>query len=522
VGVRTRGAVLVVAATAAALLAGTGGTAVGADAGGRGRGEPARCPAPGELAPGAPADADTLWRWTRQMASFNFRHTGSVTHRRYLAAVERRLRSWRLDVTRYPTPLDYWEARSWSLRVTDAAGRRHHVPVAWYRPYSGETTPRGVTAAVADIGAGRAPDYERADVRGKIVLADLAIPPFTVGGLAPLTLFAKDPAPPDEDYARMPSQGMAPDLGLAKRHGAVAMITVIDRSPAEARGQFYPHQQTHAGLPAVHLDRVQGARLRSLLAAGPVTATLVLTAVRKLAAVDYLAAELPGSGELDGALLLLTHSDGQNALEENGVPAVLAMTRYLAGLPRRCRPRDVVVLFSGTHMASPQAAVHADAFLERHPEIRTRVRAAFVPEHLGATDWTEDRATGTYRPAGRSELAVAAVGNSASLTRLTIDEVARSDLSRTHVLAPFNGLYGEGTGPYRLGIPTVAFITGPTYLLQVAPDGNLHKLDRDLMHRQTVVLTRILTRMLAWREDTGGGGGGGARGPGGSAPSQGR
>ncbi len=459
------------------------------------------CPLPGDIPESAMESADLLWERTLHMASFNFRHTGSVIHRRYLKTVEKQFKAHGLDVKRYPTPLKYWDARRWSLRVKDSRGRIHRIPVAYYRPYSGETSAQGITSGVVDVRTGQPSDYEATNVRGKIVLADLTIPEVTTTALGPLTLFAKDPAPDDEDYSRMPSQGIAPDLALARQNGAVAMIDIIDRSPSEVRGQFYPHQQIYAGLPALHLDRMQGAKLRALMAAGPVTATLVLTAIKKDSVVDYMSAELPGSGALDGAILVLTHSDGQNAVEENGVPAVMSMLEYFTSLPQKCRPRDIIFLLSGTHMVSIDDAVHSDIFLNQHPEIKNRIKAALAPEHLGTMVWSEDKASGVYGPTGQPELAIVGVGNSKSLTQLAIDSVAKSDLTRTYVLAPYKDLYGEGTGPYRVGIPTITFITGPAYLLQVAPNANIDKLDPNLMHRQMLWLTRLLSRMLSLPND---------------------
>lgn len=459
------------------------------------------CPLPGDIPESAMMSSDALWERTLHMASYNFRHAGSPTHQRYLNSVEAQFNAYGLSVKRYPTPLKYWEAKRWSLRVKDSHGRVHIVPVAYYRPYSGETPAKGVTATVVDVRTGQAADYENTDVKGKIVLADLTIPKVTTAVLAPLTLFSKDPAPEDEDYSRMPSQGIAPDLALARQHGAVAMINIIDRSPAEVSGQFYPHQQHYVGLPALHLDRIQGAKLRALMAAGPITAKLVLTAIKKDSEVDYLAAELPGNGSLEGAILVLTHSDGQNAVEENGVPAVMSMVEYFSRLPLKCRPRDILFLLSGTHMVSSEGAVHSDTFLKEHPEIKNRIKAALAPEHLGTMNWTEDKTTGAYAPTGQSELAIVGVGNSQGLTRLAIDAVASSDLSRTYVLAPYKDLYGEGTGPYRAGIPTITFITGPSYLVQVAPHANIDKLDQALMHRQMVWLNRLLSRMLNMPDD---------------------
>lgn len=146
-----------------------------------------------------------------------------------------------------------------------------------------------------------------------------------------------------------------------------------------------------------------------------------------------------------------------------------------------------------SHRGSPDLRT----WLESHPEIRDRITAALIPEHLGALGWAEDPATGTYAPTGRTEPAVLGVGNSPTLTALVIDQLKRDDLPRTAVLRPLgDGLYGEATYPYRLGIPTATLISGPTYLVQTARDGHLNKLDPALLHHQTRFLANLLTRML--------------------------
>jgi hypothetical protein len=193
----------------------------------------------------------------------------------------------------------------------------------------------------------------------------------------------------------------------------------------------------------------------------------------------------------------MTHTDGQNGTEENGGPALLALARYLTNLPRRCRPRDVTLLFSPNHMTSTASTLKPDTWLRQHPEILQPVAMALVAEHLGALAWDDDPVTGRYRASGYSELAAIPVGNSEVLKRVAIEEVQAADLRRAAVVRPREGgLYGEGTFAYRLGVPTIAFITGPSYLVQVTDDGDLDKLDRHLMHEQLVFLARVLSRML--------------------------
>ncbi|MDT3400151.1 PA domain-containing protein [Streptomyces sp. B1866] len=451
-----------------------------------------------------PAAADALFEQVERMTAHGPRFTGGEAHRRYVDDLQGGLESYGLTVTRYPVPLDGWWARRWSFQVADADGRTEQIPLAYYRPHSGETPPEGVTAELVYVGDGTADDYQRVDVRGKIVVADITLPPLPVGAIFLLAKHFQPPAAMPivglEDYTRTAFSlfGRAPSLELAQQHGAVGMINIFPFPPAEAAGQYSPHQQNHVGLPAVHLDEQQGKRLRDLIGHGALTGTLVLEAEHRPTTVEYLVAELPGSGRLPGALLLGTHTDGQNAIEENGGPALLAMAEYLTRLDRSQRPRDIVFLLSPNHMCANSATVKPDKWLNQHPEIQNRLKYAIWPEHLGAMNWTNNPLTRTYGPTGRSEIAVLGVGNSSALDSLVIDQVKRDQLDRTAVEWPLGaGLYGEATSTYQQGIPTVQYISCPTYLVQVAKDGHLDKIDPALMYRQTQFLTRLATRTLA-------------------------
>ncbi|CAO5188556.1 Aminopeptidase [Frankia sp. AiPs1] len=469
--------------------------------------------------------ADTLWSWVERMCSFGPRHTGSPAHRRHIDDLDARLRALGLEVTRHPVPLVGWLARRWALRVTDHQGTTSIIPVAAYRPLSGETPDSGVTGRVVDVGAGGAADYQGKAVAGAVVLAEGTIARLTA---KVLTDMADDLEPSSdraaidtEDYTRVwlgiPAQ---PDLALARGHGAIAMIEILDLPAALAAGQYTPHQQVPAGLPTLHVDPEQGARLRALLTAGPLTATVVLAADHGDTTIDYLLARLPAThppasassasassasaseagtaGTGSKAVLVATHTDGQNAVEENGGPALLAIAERLVRQPAAQRHRDVLFLFSPAHMRADTSTVKPDAWLRSQPDLLASIGSTLVAEHLGAMAWDDDGGKAPYGPRGRSELAIVAVGNSPRLRQLAIDEVRASGITRLAVMPPFeNGLYGEGTFAYRLGLPTVAFISGPTYLLQAGAGDQRDKLDRQLLHRHTALIARLLDRMLA-------------------------
>src|SRR4051812_49890109 len=60
-----------------------------------------------------------------------------------------------------------------------------------------------------------------------------------------------------------------------------------------------------------------------------------------------LQAGLPGGSPQ--RIVIDSHTDGTNAVEDNGPVAMVAMLRYFASLPVECRPRTLQFAFSTAH-----------------------------------------------------------------------------------------------------------------------------------------------------------------------------
>ena len=63
---------------------------------------------------------------------------------------------------------------------------------------------------------------------------------------------------------------------------------------------------------------------------------------------------------------------------------MLAFARYYAGLPKRCRPRTLEIVFSSAHDGS-SATDGADS-APRRPYDKGRIAFAFTIEHLGTRE----------------------------------------------------------------------------------------------------------------------------------------
>jgi hypothetical protein len=238
------------------------------------------------------------------------------------------------------------------------------------------------------------------------------------------------------------------------------------------------------------------ARLKELARSGA-RATLTLDAeITPNAVSRTIYAELPGaSREL---LILNTHTDGPNAVEENGPIALLAFARRLTQLPASERRRSVLFLLASGHFVGPQVE-STEGFVKAHPDILERTAAALAVEHLGAMEWA-DRPDGTYGPTGLPELSLIFTKNDRLAAHALA--VARGKDVRGAVVDPreFAHFFGEGRPLARAGVPTIGFLPAPSYLLASPPNGAIDRVDPKLMQVQIEMLAELLDRLDASQE----------------------
>jgi hypothetical protein len=197
---------------------------------------------------------------------------------------------------------------------------------------------------------------------------------------------------------------------------------------------------------------------------------------------------------------LLSHTDGTNALEDNGPDAIVAMSQYLSRLPRKALPRTVMVLLTAGHFAGGVGAKH---FVKEHRDnLVRRSRAALEIEHLGAREWAEVT-PGKMGPTGRYEAGAIFAPDSKGLVDAGSAALKRG-IYPSGVLRPLNPdgngatvavWPGEGQYLYALGgMLTGNYITGPTYLLNWGiKTGN--KIDEKRVRDEAISFTEMLVQL---------------------------
>jgi hypothetical protein len=467
--------------------------------------------------PARVAGIKQLRQWNTALDHFGVRTTGSPNHVRYINWLERQLDSIRgVHVNSLRYRFNRWLARSASLRVT-VGGQQETIRPAGPVPYSKPAAASGPTAPLVYLPTDT--DITAANSAGRIVVRDL------IGGELQNSLFSLvawsifDPThtlDPDGIYKRDWLNGQpSVDMAAAGKAGAAGVLFVHEFPRAEIRGHYRPYDGIHWKVPALHLGVDEGEALKQEIASGSATAGRIAidAETTKRAPTRTLVGKLAGPGRR--RFVVETHSDGVNALWDNGSVPILAIAHYFAGLPRHCRPGPMEFVLTTAHLYQRLDGRHhgaGDALyaqrLDRAYDHGT-VGLVLALEHLGAYQWDAVPRGGgrpglTLHRSKLSEPSTTFVTESPFLVKTLERDVKRHKVERSLLLKgtaladnshvpPYCSFGGEGT-PYMVHlIPTVAYIAAPWTLFN--PSYGLEQIDFDLLRRQTLQFTDFLQQM---------------------------
>jgi hypothetical protein len=461
------------------------------------------------------SEAD-LQRWCDRIGAEGLRGTASAAHDRVISWVEDELgripglslRSEPFDVLRWSPRPDGDLARAGAVRLIGGEARTPvpvPVPVAGAVPYSRPGVGRGELVRLA-----RGEPITAENAGGRVVLRDFPHLPLPYDYLLTHALHVS----PDclrlqgevFDRPGLADEVLHQDLLAAGRAGAAGMIIAFDLPREQMAGYFEPHKGTHYDVPAVFIGIDEREHLRRLVTAGAVHVEVAVDATIETAPTRNVFATLPGrSAE---RIVLVTHTDGNTWVQENGIAALLALATYLAALPIEQRPRTIELAFTAAHLhISKEGSAHYASQLDRDYDDGT-VAFAFAIEHLGAREIVPVERPGApgrhLQFTGAGEPLLWAVGPSEALRSAVLDAVAGRDLERALItpglgpaveeqvphIASFGGL---GTYFHTNLIPTTSIITGPWSLW--APSFGREAIDIARLRQQALAAGDVVLRL---------------------------
>jgi hypothetical protein len=449
---------------------------------------------------GALPGRQQIWDDMLFLTSCGSRNTGFPGHVRFVEFLAKRLGECPgVEVHRDTYTLPRWESTNLAISAQSSGrpARSFHATSAY--PYSGKTSAAGVTGPLVDLGrttaneiGGSRPVTLPADVRGKIGVLQSPVHGFPFGANFKIWgAYQSDVTLPDRITEAIWQNRSAPPLDPFKAAGLAGLVLCWEGiSDENAEGQYVPFGHKFADMPCLWVGEKTGAELRALAGqAGQATITLEAT-ITPNTSTDTVYGILPGSS--DDIVLIHTHSDGPNAVEENGPVGVVALAKYLASLPKGTLKRTYLFTMTTGHMAGAYVPSFR-GFIEKHPDLMKRIAGALVIEHLGARHWIDRE--GAYVPSGQNQTTMI-LTQSRTLADLALKSCRGTVDDRMIAVNPYQHRYtGESGGVIEYGIPTIGIMPAPSYLLKESAHAGIEKIDPLLFRVQLENFTRMLRAM---------------------------
>jgi hypothetical protein len=454
------------------------------------------------------------------LAGFGMRATGSPTHHQYIDWIKQQLD----QIPGVERRDESYTVQRWLEEQTELTiGATENVRVSSAVPYSTERVGNAsfseeeVTGEVVYVPSWISLDSWLARIEGKIVLRDaplLSLPRLGYVALAwslydPDGELAEDPADLMERDVTAVSL-LITDLENAAKAGAKGIIFKHDFPHEQMIGHYAPYEGRRWEVPGLFVGVEEGKRL-SQIADSNVNVTLRVRADEDTVSTPNVIATLPGTSS--ARIVLNSHTDGANALQDNGPIAMLAIARYFAALPLACRPKTLQFNFPTAHiyprlLPGEGRETGAEQIAKQLDRDFDDGSVAYVLslEHLGAREYVAvGRAPLEGRElvlSGRAEMGMAFVSTSATLLSEVTSMLERHDNRFTFVmrgadlpgfeLPVHQSFAGEGTPYHRHLLPTIGFIAAPWSLMN--PMLNLESVDPARMRRQIVMFADLIER----------------------------
>lgn len=446
------------------------------------------------------SEADML-KSIEVMNSFGGRTTGSKGHNQFIAWLKGQLTAMGLEIYRDTYTLDCWEEKRSAVWIG-----KEEVHVSSAYPYSGETGKEGVTGELVYTSTGR---YKKA--AGKIAVVEInntkTVPMGLIMNLRQASPKQNHLVSGDGDLV-LTTALRGPKLKKAKAMGVKAVILIWKGvSDKKAEDQYLPFTEKYMGIPAVWVNRTEGIKLRKAAKNHEQGTVILVAETQKAAPTESFHVIMEGKNKKE-AVIINSHTDGINVVEENGAVGMLSMLRYF----QKEKPeRTMIFAFITGHFRLPDFKGTSQAtstWMQAHPELwdgregHIKAVAGITAEHLGSMEW-KDNAAGQYAPTGDIQSEYTYTGNK-MLSTIWLRAVEDRKNTRTVLLRGHNKFeFGESQPLFEAGIPVIGLIPMPDYLMVNSKNREMDKFNIGLMHEQiksllkaAVILDRTPTSQL--------------------------
>lgn len=436
-----------------------------------------------------------------KMNFFGTRLTGSKGHNAFIKWLKDEITKMNISVYSDPFYFRRWEEKHSSIEIIDG-DERINIPVSSAYPYSGETAADGITEELVYIDS-------IADVpktKGKIAVFNVNNINFLPSEIA----FDKRTSYPEDVVLEKKYEGPVITSFVQCFYGIVSKL-----SKAKAvilvwkglhddmiEGQYLSFIANYQKIPMLWVNETNGKKIIEAAKEHKKAKFVLEAEIEDHAQTESFYCIIKGKNQKEN-IIINTHTDGTNCIEENGPIALLELMRNMKdAVPERTH----IFLFTTGHFRLPHfedirtgGFQSGSRWLAMHREFwdgkgdHLKCVANLTIEHLGCLEWRD--IDGEYKYTGKPEIDLVYTGNN-FMDRLYIDTVKDRKTVRTMTLRGHNMLhFGEGQNFFTMGIPEISLVPAPYYLCVVSDSHEMEKFSIDLMTEQTETFARLIEKI---------------------------
>ncbi len=435
------------------------------------------------------------------MNAFGTRMTGSKGHTDFINWLKDEIGKMGIQIFSDPFYFRRWEEKSSSIEIIDGE-ENINIPVSSAYPYSGETTADGITEELVYVNSIK--DIPKTN--GKIAVFNIANINFLPSEIA----FDKRTSYPEDVVLEKKYEGPVITSFVQCFYGIVSKLTkakaviLIWKGLHDdcIEGQYLSFIADYQKIPMLWVNETNGQKIIEAARKHKKAKFVLEVEIEENAFTESFYCIIKGK-HLKENVIVNTHTDGTNCVEENGPIALLQLMKSMKDQELE---RTHIFVFTTGHFRLPHfedirtgAFQSASRWLAMHRELwdgkgdHFKCVANLTLEHMGCKEWRD--IDGEYKYTGKQEVELVYTGND-FMDKLYIDTVKERNNIRTMTLRGHNALhFGEGQNFFTMRIPEISLVPAPYYLCVVSDTHEMEKFDIDLMVEQTETFARLIEKI---------------------------
>ncbi len=436
-----------------------------------------------------------------KMNSFGTRLTGSKGHTDFINYLKDEINKMGVPVFSDPFYFKRWEEKRSSIEIVDG-DKVVNIPVASAYPYSGQTSADGITEELVFVESIK--DIPK--TKGKIAVFNINNINFLPSEIA----FDKRTSFPENVALEKKYEGPVATAFIQCFYGMVSKLTkakaviLIWKGLHDdmVKGQYLSFIMGYQNIPMLWVNESDGKRVVEAAEKHKKAKFVLEAEIDNHAFTESFYAIIKGKNQKEN-VIINTHTDGTNCVEENGPIALLELMKNLKD--KELERTHIFVFTTGHFRLHHFKDIRTGSFqsasrwLAMHRELwdgkgdHRKCVANLTLEHMGCKEWRD--IGGEYKYTGKPEVELVYTGNKV-VDKLYIDAVKGRENVRTMTLRGHNALhFGEGQNFFTMGIPEISLVPAPYYLCVVSDSHEMEKFDIDLMTEQTETFARLIEKI---------------------------